>query len=359
LIFAFVRGVSGRCLAAALLCAASPAWSQDLPGSIEVVRDFMIQDVCLDRAGMVVIGHAPIAGDPACVARRDLFPGERLPYHKHDHRTQADARAGGAASGYQRHDGFPVETATFGDVIVQSFDFGGGDRRFGRFDDGKGDGGDIVVLSPYSAAIGATDDGGAGFQLFVGAGCRDRVTPGAIADSWIVALLNPVGPLRGETVAQLKDLKRGQQGDCPPRLNQAYTRWQVQPVTFRAASGQGTPVTLATLVSDHFGGGDPRSADHLERFYFTRELGPTRWERWQDRARSRDADKQAAEMGASGRCSAVPPPAENPALVMVDCREWSSIQPPDEAHGDAPSFFAQWATIRPEAAALFPPQSPR
>src|SRR6266852_1046705 len=66
---------------------------------------------------------------------RDLLPGERLPYHKHDH-PSPDQRDG-APSGYQRHDSFPVETVGFGTVVEHSFDFGADQgRRFGIFDIG-------------------------------------------------------------------------------------------------------------------------------------------------------------------------------------------------------------------------------
>src|SRR5579875_2769937 len=86
----------------------------------------------------------------------------------------ADAARGSAiccrAEGCQRHDSFPVLTADFGEVVEDSFDFGEGlGRRFGVFDAGRGDGGDIVLFSPGAVSIAATEDGGAGFQLFVGA----------------------------------------------------------------------------------------------------------------------------------------------------------------------------------------------
>ena len=52
------------------------------------------------------------------------------------------------------------------------------------FDPGS-DGGDIAVLSPGRVAFAATEDGGAGFQLFVGE-CAGPVTPDALTHSWIV-----------------------------------------------------------------------------------------------------------------------------------------------------------------------------
>ena len=320
--------------------AAAPAHEQS---SVETARDFMIQNVCLDGSQEVLEGVSRIDGDRRCVAQRDLMPGERLPYHKHDH----PAAAGRAAvpRGYQRHDSVPIETAQFGTVFEHSFDFGVGEgRQFGVFDTGRGDGGDIILLSPRAVSFAATEDGGAGFQLFVGPDCRDRVGATALVGSWIITLLDPNRPLQGETVARLSDLKEGRQSSCPARLNAAFTRWYTEPVRYRAAEGQGAPVTLTTLISEHYGGESPEAADHVERFYFTRELGSTRWERWQDPSHSRgfSADqvvKAASDLALSGRCSKGDAPGGGALLVMIDCREWTLILPAESPAGDRPGFF--------------------
>jgi hypothetical protein len=312
-------------------------------GSADTVHDLMIQNVCIDRSGTVLEAVSPVDGDQRCVTQRDLMPGEKLPYHKHDHPAAADRAR--LPRGYQRRHSFPVETGQFGIVVEHSFDFGdGGGRQFGVFDAGRGDGGDVALLSPEAASIAATEDGGGGFQLFVGPECRDRIGAAGLTQSWIIALLDPNAPLRGETVARLNDLREGRQSKCPARLNPAFTRWRVQPVTYRAAEGQGVPVTLPTLISEHYGGEHPDSADHVERFYFTRELGSTRWERWQNLSHSRDFSsgqltKAASDLAASGRCSQPDAPAGGAAFVMVDCREWTMIVRPDGAGGDRAGFF--------------------
>jgi hypothetical protein len=324
-------------------------------GSAETVLDFMIQNVCLDGSQAVLGGVSPIDGDQRCIAQRDLRPGERLPYHKHDHPGVTDRAA---PRGYQRHDSFPVEIAQFGLAIEHSFDFGFGDgRQFGKFDAGRGDGGDVTLVSGEAASFAATEDGGAGFQLFVGSGCRDRPDTAALNRSWIIALLDPERPLEGETVARLRSLREGRQESCPGRLDAAYTRWHVQPVQYRAADGQGPAVVLPTLISEHYGGEHPESADHVERFYFTRELGSTRWERWQNLDHSRDfsADrltKAASELALSGRCSRAETPAGGARLVMIDCREWTLIEPPDNRGGDPPGFFIEAVRSRGFGAGL-------
>ncbi len=320
----------------------------------ETVRNFMIQNVCLDDTRRVIERVSPVDGDRRCVGQRNLRPGENLFYHKHDHPAAA-----AAPRGNQRHDSFPVETAQFGIVIEHSFDFGVGEgRRFGFFDEGRGDGGDITLLTPQASSFAATEDGGGGFQLFVGADCREEVGAAALAGSWIIALLDPSGTLRGETVARLNDLKEGRQSKCPARLNAAFTRWYVQPMTYRAAAGQGTPFTLSTLISEHYGGEHPKSADHVERFYFTRELGSTRWERWQNPSVSHSfsADqlaKAASDLALSGRCSKADAPSGGAALIMIDCREWTRIEPSDHPLGDHPGFFVEAVRSRHLAGDLF------
>jgi hypothetical protein len=330
------------------------------------LRDFLVQNVCLDTGGAVLAGMSPIDGDRRCAAQRDLRPGERLPYHKHDHPSSDQQTA--TPLGYQRHDSFPVETAGFGTVVEHSFDFGPGDfgagegRRFGVFDTGS-DGGDIAILSPGIVSIGATEAGGGGFGLWVGE-CHGPLTAAALTHSWIIVEFDPgqATPLEGETIARLNGVTAGGQQSCPSRFNAAYTSWRVVLFRYRAAPGQGAPITLATLVSDHYGGKSRATADHVERFYFTRELGGTRWERWEiasgnPRFSAQKVAEMAAGLESSGRCSAPQTPNGTPGggaqLVLVDCREWTRIEPPADPSGDRPGFFIDAVRARPDAPAFF------
>src|SRR4051794_33128545 len=137
----------GYMLAATLLVSALPAATaaaeEPIAATAETVRDFMIQNVCLDAAGSVRIGRSPLDGEAACPHQRDLLPGETLPYHKHDHPSPAPRQT--EPDGYQRHDSFPVEAQGLGTIVEHSFDFGDGERQFGRFDRGS-DGGDVAVI---------------------------------------------------------------------------------------------------------------------------------------------------------------------------------------------------------------------
>ena len=134
--------------------------------------------------------------------------------------------------------------------------------------------------------------------------------------------------------------------------------WHIAPFTYRAAPGQGAPVTLATLISDHYGGADRDTADHVERFYFTRELGGTRWERWQNARGNRqfsatEIARRAAWFAGTGRCGAAEPPAGNAPMVLVDCREWTRIVPPADPAGDPPGFWIESIRGRPEVPKFF------
>src|SRR5260221_9952863 len=115
--------IARSALAATLLAAAG--WARaaeppmgDIAATPATIRAFMIQNVCLDAGGAVLVGHNPAEGDPACIPQRDLRPGEPLPYHKHDHPSPG----AGLPNGYQRHDSFPVETVGLGHVGDHSFD---------------------------------------------------------------------------------------------------------------------------------------------------------------------------------------------------------------------------------------------
>jgi hypothetical protein len=345
--------VAAAALAAAL--AVIPPATAGIVATPATLRDFMIQNVCRDAAGAVLVGVSPIDGNPACVAERDLQPGERLPYHKDDQPSPADRAA--APLGYQRHDSFPVTTAGLGTVVEDSFDFGTGDhRRFGAFDQDS-DGGDIAVLSRSAVSIGATRDAG-GFKLWVGQ-CAGPVTAAALDHSWLIAEFDPrrPAPLAGHAIARLAAVRAARSATCPVHLNPAYTTWRVAPFRYRAAPGQGRPITLTTLISEHYGGADPAAADHVERFYFTRELGSTRWERWQNANGDAEVSaawvaRQAAWFAATGRCSRAPPP-QGARMLLIDCREWTRIVAPADPAGDPPGFFIAAIRARPDAPALF------
>jgi hypothetical protein len=327
----------------------------------ETVGGFLVQNVCVDGAGRVEPGRSPLDGAAGCPHQRDLRAGEALPYHKHDHPSPEQAAAD--PLGYQRHDSYPVETAGLGTVVEHSFDFGtGGGRRFGIFDRGA-DGGDVAVINGSDVSFGATEDGGSGFVLWVG-DCRGEVTPAALARSWLIIEFDPAHPqpMQGQSLARLNGVPGGRT-QCPSRLNAALTTWRTVPFAYRAGPGQGTPVTLTSLISEHYGGADRDTADHVERFYFTRELGGTRWERWQNARGNKQfgaatVAERARWFAATGRCSPADPPAGSARMVLVDCREWTRIVPSADPAGDAPGFWIDAIRARPQAPEFFQKPNP-
>ncbi len=299
------------------------------------VLDFMVQDACTDGGGNAVVGMSPV--DPACQHHRDLKPGEALPYHKADWPGDSDMKS--QPVGYERSDSFPFDTTPLGTVVVQTFDFGGSDgRKFSVFD--HGDGGQVIGFSHDTTAVILTEDGGAGLQLMAGPRCTksEEVRPGRTLDSWLVTGKSAESGGTGSTVAKLRIVK---DSSCPTALDSAFTEWHYTQFAYRASlDGKLTPA-LRTLVSSHFGGTSVETADHLERFYFTKEFGWTRWERWQNMDMSKDVATQSDrghKFAASGRCqSRAPAPGDH--WLMLDCREWTNIVKPDQPGGDAPVFW--------------------
>ena len=73
-------GSSIRLAIAMAFLVALPARADDaaVTGDVATVRDFLIQNVCLDAQGKVIAGVSPVDGNPACVTQRDLRAGEPL-----------------------------------------------------------------------------------------------------------------------------------------------------------------------------------------------------------------------------------------------------------------------------------------
>lgn len=292
--------------------AARPA---DGPG--DVLASFFVQSACLDPDAKVLPGLVP--GEPGCRVARPLRIGEPLPYRKHDW----PAAGGGPALGYQASDSL-VGSLLGRPAVIQTFDFGGGQRRFGQRD--HGDGGQAILLQDGTAAAALTEDGSGGVQWFIASECRDRGPP--LSAGWLFAA-PPVGADWAERLVRLTIAAAP--GECPARFNPSLTRWRSATIGLpwrEAATGTTAERPAEVLVSEHFGGATQAAADHLERFWFARDLGMVRWERWESRARSRRTglERDAALIAGSRRCPAIAfsgAPAAD--WVMVDCRTWTNL----------------------------------
>ena len=230
-------------------------------------------------------------------------------------------------------------------AVLQTTDFGDDRRKFGQFD--LGDGGQVAVFSDTSVSMGLTEDGGAGLQFFLGPNCQAM-------NAWVIVDRRFATQPAGDMVARITRNPAA----CPGRMGYAFTQWDVQPVDFRTSSGgrQGHAV-LSTLITEHYGGHTIDAASNMERMYFTRELGYTRWERWQNVTRRPSAaDRQAAVTFArTGRCEPQrPSPSTASEWVMIDCREWTQMAPPAAPGGDPASFWLDRLRRYPITQAMFP-----
>lgn len=236
--------------------------------------DFLIQDVCVDAQ------DRPIPGDPAsCPRHRDLRPLERTPFLRTD---------GEAGKVYQAITSHPVRSPYPGPRIPRitaTKEFGGDDpsTAFRDFDlclpgickPLFRDGYDILEADSEFVSITGTSDPGINGQFFWNSRCAGGVeNPANHEDSW---LSFPVRILQNPKGARLAWLKINQGSGCPWFFNPAWTEWELLPAPFVFTSGK----AMEAIRSDHFGGRSPARADHIERFYFTRAYGFTRWERWE------------------------------------------------------------------------------
>jgi len=237
----------------------------------------------------------------------------------------------------QRSDSFPAVIG--GSVVVaQTFDFGGGARTFGVFD--PGDGGQIVKATPVDAAIILTQDHPDQLKFFFGPDCREPKAISSIEHSWV--LFNSAGPQGGSLIARLRQTLDN--GVCPSTLDSSLTRWRITEIRYRGALNQALTRPLDTLITDHFSQPTVEASGSMERMYLTRELGWTRWERWQNLSNAGaqvDAYARRADLiQQSGRCDSRFPRPEEGDWAMVDCREWTNIQPSAAPQGDPPTFWA-------------------
>lgn len=298
---------------AALLLAASsdPApRATDAAVPADLATTFLVQAECTSRDGTPLPGVLPF--DAPCQAQQPATPGP-LAYRRLDW------------SGVQASDAVLLPEG----AIAQTFDFGDAPRAFSRLDRGLGDGGDLIVLTPHGAGIERTEDGGAGKQWWRDPSCHDGV-------GW---LLFEGEPAEGW---QSRDGWLGRAGNartCPSAQSRVHTRWRrtshALPWTDRPGSSPRGTLRLDTILSEHFAGGPPPVADHMERFLFAAGLGKVMWERWEHSTRTRRAEDELADTIAiieeDGRCPmAAEPPG--PGWLRADCRVWMRF---DRAGGDS------------------------
>jgi hypothetical protein len=249
--------------------------------------------------------------------RRDIRPNEIAPYHLHNYPASNAPCA--ARLGTIRKDNFPVVKGSV-TRIVSFYNHGVEERCLGQ-------GGSAW---PFGM-LNNPDDGGS-VQWY------DHEY-GFIMGSWSpVDLSSFVGPLcaahphsslryaRGWVIGpRALPYRRGQFGyalfagkletgrpdlskvSCPGRLHRALTTWVRDDFTYKGG------LALDSVISDHYSRGDPHGdspgpAKQVERTYWTKEFGLTRWEKWARddwvNPRTQKSARAAAEaLHRSGRCS--------------------------------------------------------
>jgi hypothetical protein len=302
----------------------APVHSQALDQT-EMLR-FLVQAQCLDDRGAPTT-QTPI--DPGCTRRRAQTADDPAAYRRSDWN---DARHPAyAASGHQASDAvLTVPPAREGGpiTVAHTYDFGHpGGAGFGAFDLAYGDGGDVMTLERGIASIFMTQDGGGGLQWFVGEGCRQRrVTQDR---AWLLFSDTVTPSVWTDGIARLLITKA--RNECPRQFSSAYTRWIRDQIAFpfRRSGASAGEVSVDAIVSEHYDLPTIEASTHLERFYFARDMGKLRWERWEHRPTDGEIAQRAANLQASARCPTLrrgEPPG--PDWFMIDCRMWTNLIPP-------------------------------
>lgn len=330
-----------------LLVPAAPVWflkawsqiarSQTLSDADMI--DYLAQSLCLDSTGKP---SAALPIDEDCRHSRPQRSEDMAPWRKHDWPNLLEAAE--TVQGYQASDSV-VQHRGARTLIVQTFDFGTGGRVFGRFDGGLGkggDGGQVLMLVDGWSTAAMTEDGGAGVQWFISEACRSPIATDRRFLGWLM-FRNEVGSDSWKSIVARLNITASPES-CPQRFNAAFTRYRLDRFAFPfRIVDAGSRVTTATrsldvVVSEHYGGTDIASADHLERFFFARKLGLVRWERWSNRRVSRQPGdvETAAQLGRTARCPKLERPGpEGPGpetygrpgrdWLLVDCRTWTAL----------------------------------
>lgn len=306
---------------------------------LTAARENTVPGRALSREAMVGFLTQCIESGPDGLPRfgaraRDLCRDHRLTadepmvWRKFDWPGQDDPRS--FPVGYLANDAVVLRLGP-SPLIAHVADFGDTVRQFRHFDAGKGDGGQVAQIIDDAAYGIMTEDGGAGYQWFVGPACRGPAGGLDRFKSWLFFAADVAPGMWRQRIAELA-MARSASG-CAPGFSRALTRYRLETIDvplFAAFDGrrQAMRVSVPTIVSEHFGREAVKRSDHLERFFFGDGLGMYRWERWEQRGLSlnSDMDQQGAQFARSGRCPdlrfSVPPAT---GWVLTDCRMWTNL----------------------------------
>jgi hypothetical protein len=292
--------------------------------------DYLIQDVCVNAAGVV------IPGDPAsCPTHRNVRIGERVPY------LVTDRDTANANQTYQALFSYPVPAydGTL-KVLVSKNMQGAFNENFSfNFDEDR-DGFDLLDASGLYISGIRTSDGG----------CLDQIISRDTSQrsgGWIFFATDLGG---GELNHQIRIERLN--ANPPAACRQANTdksgNYQsVSQTTAPTAHDVWNPPTnwtyvsgknLRSLITYHYANYQLAQVNNaLERFFFTREYGFTRWEAWVPLARCQNehgagssiCQPASADNFLKGRCEASTATSVwgNQTWVRIDCRDSTNYIP--------------------------------
>jgi hypothetical protein len=307
-----------------IVCASRAAIAADMIPS--EMYAYVSQSICIDGFGNPT-ARLPI--EDGCDHLRLQRSNDVAAYRKHDWPNAVNTPE--VATGYQASDSVMQRRGRH-TLIIQTFDFGTGNRRFGQFDDHLGDGGQVLLLVGQWMTAAMTEDGTGSVQWFLGKECRSPSPRENRFKSWLMFGRDTTDTRWRSIVAYLNI--SSDQRTCPRRFNSAYTRYRRGLVEFPFrlidVDKKLTSVrrVLKVIVSEHYGGDAITSADHLERFFFAKSLGLVRWERWANGNFSQfSAVHDAAHILAqTDRCPSVSGyGSPGSKWFLADCRTWTTL----------------------------------
>jgi hypothetical protein len=290
---------------------ALPLLASSGPAAAERMADYMTMQVCTNAAGAVLPGVAPI--DAACTARRPIRPGEPPPYVLRDFPPAGASCPAGSVIRYS----VPVVRA--GVTRIVSFD--------AHTPNGCSPVADATIKGlsvqwhddAYGFIMGSWSP--AGRSIYISPFCeQDAVPSHRFFRGWVIAPVELPPPCQPGYGAFLSRLAVGPAAGaataaeqaCPMVYHRAFHLWLLDRMAFKG-------VTLTAVIAHHYAqtdadGTSPGPAQQMERTYWTREFGLTRWEKWsredwrEPHSAPGDAEAGAARLGAAlfahGRCSA-------------------------------------------------------
>jgi len=276
----------GLAAAFALAAISNPTRAWTTPASSkDSIYDYMVMDVCVDASNRMIRGLTP--ADSQCTRRRNIEPGEPVAYELHNFRPRA--RGCAQSLGTIAKVNIPVVKAGV-TRIVSSYNHdlgaecaedattrasaGGGDLSGGASVQGY-DGGFGYIMGSWSPVA---------LSSFVGPLCSTSPSTAIrFARGWVIGPSTPPAQSRAYGYISLPSaLETGPPSlstPCPTLSHAGFTTWVRDTFTFTSG------LALDSIMSEHFSrasdmGDAPGEAEQVERTYWTRAFGLSRWEKW-------------------------------------------------------------------------------